>query len=99
MEDVKAGATEMEDIKAGVKVLIEIDAWYICEYMANYDADGVKDRGLWVWHQDCPDVPHGEEGVNQESWLPTDSTKLCIVCLKAIPDEVMALVILYRNEV
>lgn len=73
----------------GVKVLFELGPWQICE----------SKKGVWVWHTVCSDMPENEADINQESWLPADDRAQCIVCKDMLPDEVLALFILYTNGV
>ena len=71
------------------KVLFERGRWQICE----------NKGGVWVWHMRCPEMPKSEVKVNQECWMPFDANPKCIVCDKKLPDEVLALVLLYTNGV
>ena len=81
----------MTDIEAdpGWKLLFKHERWQICE----------SERGVWVWHKACPDMPKDEIEVNQECWIPSDDNAHCIVCEKKLPDEILALVLLYTNAV
>ncbi len=71
------------------KVLFERGRWQICE----------NKGGVWVWHKACPEMPDHEVNENQECWLPDDDKAQCIVCNKKLPDEILALVLLYTGGV